>query len=243
MVSLVTGSSRGIGRSIVEEFAKRGIDVVINYNHNEEKAVELEKEIKEKYNVKTLLVKCDVSVEEEVEEMINKVIDEFGKIDILVNNAGVVRDTPFMDVRVKDFRRILDVNLIGTYLCTKYVLKNMLEEKKGVIINISSSNAIDSYNTFSVAYDASKSGIISLTHNTALEAAPFVRVNAVCPGWVDTEMNKDLDIGQIEEEKRKIMLNRFAKVEDISKVVVFLASSDAKYINDAIIKVDGGRYN
>ena len=243
MVSLVTGSSRGIGKSIVEEFAKRGIDVVINYHKNEEKALELEKEIKEKYNVKTLVVKCDVSKEDEVEAMVNQIVDYFGGIDILVNNAGVCRDSLLLDKSVKDFKRILDVNLIGTYLCTKYAMKNMLEEKKGVIINISSNNAIDSYYPASAAYDASKAGVISLTHNTAIEGAPFIRVNAICPGWVETDMNDGLDIGQIEEEKRKILLNRFGKVEDISKVVVFLASSDAKYINDTVIKVDGGKYN
>ena len=243
MVSLVTGSSRGIGRSIVEEFAKRGIDVVINYKKDEKTALEFEKYLKEKYNVGVLVLQCDVSVEEEVEDMVNRVIDEFGKIDILVNNAGIEKDTPFMDIRVKDFERILNVNLIGTYLCSKYVLKNMLDNKKGVIINISSNNALDAYYPESAAYDASKAGVISLTHNLAIEAAPFVRVNAICPGWIDTDMNNGLDLGQIEDEKRKILLNRFGKVEDISKVVVFLASNDAKYINDSIIRVDGGRYN
>ncbi|MBQ1550853.1 MAG: SDR family oxidoreductase, partial [Bacilli bacterium] len=149
----------------------------------------------------------------------------------------------FNEIKVRDFKRILDVNLIGTYLCSKYASRFMLESKKGVIINISSSNAIDSYYPESAAYDASKIGIISLTHNMAREYAPFIRVNTVCPGWVDTDMNQNLSIEQIEEEKRKILLNRFADVEDISKVVVFLTSSDAKYVNDAIIKIDGGRYN
>ena len=243
MVALITGSSRGIGKSIAIEFAKRGIDVVINYYKNEKAALELEKYIKETYNVNVLVLQADVSVEEEVEDMINKVIDEFGKIDILVNNAGVERDTNFMDIRVKDFKRILDVNLIGTFLCSKYAAHNMLESKSGIIINISSNNAIDAYYPESSAYDASKSGVISLTHNMAREFAPFIRVNAICPGWVETDMNEGLDMGQIEEEKRKILLNRFAEVEDISKVVVFLASNDAKYINNSIIKVDGGRYN
>lgn len=243
MVSLVTGSSRGIGKSIVEEFAKRGIDVVINYHKNEEKALELEKEIKEKYNVKTLVIKCDVSIEEEVEEMINKVIDEFGKIDILVNNAGVERDTSFLDIRVKDFKRILDVNLIGTYLCSKYAGKIMLENKKGKIINISSTNAIDTYYPESCDYDASKAGVISLTHNFARSFAPFINVNCICPGWTKTGMNKDLSIDQIEKERKKILLGRFATPEEIAKVVLFLASNKASYINDTIIRVDGGKYN
>ena len=149
----------------------------------------------------------------------------------------------FTDIKVKEFRRILDVNLIGTYLCSKYAYLYMKEKKKGVIINISSTNAIDTYYPESAAYDSSKAGIISLTHNMAVDFAPFVRVNCVCPGWVKTDMNKELTYDQIEEEKKKILLNRFADSDEIAKVVVFLASKDASYINDSIIRVDGGRYN
>ena len=237
MIALVTGSSRGIGRSIICEFARRGIDVVINYYKNEEAAKELEKEIKSKYKVRVMSIACDVSKEEDVRSMFDKIIDEFGSVDILVNNAGICRD------RIKEFRRILDVNLIGTYLCSKYAYLYMKENKKGVIINISSTNAIDTYYPESAAYDASKSGVISLTHNMAVEFAPFIRVNCVCPGWVKTDMNKDLDFDQIDTEKKKILLNRFGEVDEIAKVVVFLASKDASYINDSIIRIDGGRYN
>ena len=243
MIALVTGSSRGIGRSIICEFARRGIDVVINYYKNEEAAKELEKEIKSKYKVRVMSIACDVSKEEDVRSMFDKIIDEFGSIDILVNNAGICRDTMFTDIKIKEFRRILDVNLIGTYLCSKYAYLYMKEKKKGVIINISSTNAIDTYYPESAAYDSSKAGVISLTHNMAVEFAPYIRVNSVCPGWVKTDMNKDLSFDQIEEEKRKILLNRFAEMEEIAKVVVFLASKDASYINDSIIRVDGGRYN
>lgn len=243
MIALVTGSSRGIGRSIIEEFARRGIDVVINYYKNKDNALELEKEIKSKYKVRVMSIGADVSNEEEVRLMFDKIIDEFGSIDILVNNAGICRDSMFTDIKIKEFRRILDVNLIGTYLCSKYAYLYMKENKKGVIINIGSTNAIDTYYPESAAYDASKAGVISLTHNMAMEFAPFIRVNSVCPGWVKTDMNKDLDFDQIEEEKKKILLNRFGEVDEISKVVVFLASKDASYINDSIIRVDGGRYN
>ena len=243
MIALVTGSSRGIGRSIICEFARRGIDVVINYYKNEEAAKELEKEIKSKYKVRVMSICSDVSKEEDVRLMFDKIIDEFGSIDILVNNAGICRDTMFTDIKIKEFRRILDVNLIGTYLCSKYAYLYMKEKKKGVIINISSTNAIDTYYPESAAYDSSKAGVISLTHNMAVEFAPFIRVNSVCPGWVKTDMNKDLSFDQIEEEKRKILLNRFADSDEIAKVVVFLASKDASYINDSIIRVDGGRYN
>ena len=243
MVVLVTGSSRGIGRSIIIEYAKRGLDVVINYHKNEKLAKELEKEIKDRYDVRVLTIKCDVSKEEEVEKMFNQIIDEFGKIDILVNNVGLSRDTLFMDISTKDFKRIIDVNLIGTYLCSKYALKEMLNNKKGSIVNISSTNAIDTYYPESAAYDASKSGVISLTHNLAIEGAPFVRVNCICPGWVNTSMNEKLSFEQIEEEKRKILLNRFGEAKEIAKLVVFVSSSDGSYINDSIIRVDGGKYN
>ena len=119
----------------------------------------------------------------------------------------------------------------------------MLEKKQGKIINIASSNALDTYYPESCDYDASKAGVISLTHNFALEFAPFIQVNCVCPGWTKTDMNKDLSIDQITEEKKKILLGRFANPEEIAKVVAFLASNKASYVNDSIIRVDGGKYN
>ena len=242
IVALVTGSNRGIGKSCIEEFAKAGVDVVINYCHHKAEAEKLEAYIKEKYNVNVLTIKCDVSKEEEVEAMVNEIVDQFGGIDILVNNAGVSRDSLLLDKTVKEFQRVLDVNLIGTYLCSKYVGKVMLDAKKGKIINIASTNAIDTFYPESCDYDASKAGVISLTHNLAREFAPFITVNCVCPGWTKTDMNKDLSIEQIVEEKKKILLGRFAEPEEISKVIVFLASSKANYINDSIIRVDGGSY-
>ena len=243
LVALVTGSNRGIGKSCIIEFAKAGIDVVINYCHHEDEALELEKFIKSNFNVRVMTIKCDVSKEDEVEMMVNTVIDNFGKIDILVNNASVCRDSLLLDKSVRDFRRIIDVNLIGTYLCSKYVGKVMLENKMGRIINVSSTNALDTYYPESCDYDASKAGVISLTHNLAREFAPHILVNCVCPGWVKTDMNKDLSIEQIQEEKKKILLGRFAEPEEIARVVLFLASPRANYINDSIIRVDGGKYN
>ena len=242
-VALVTGSNRGIGASCIKAFAKEGANVVINYCHHEEEALKLKKEIEEEYNVEALVIKCDISNEEEVENMVNTVVDYFGGIDILVNNAGVARDSLLLDKTVKEFKRVLDVNLLGTYLVSKYVGKVMLQQKKGKIINISSTNAIDTYYPESCDYDASKAGVISLTHNLAREFAPFINVNCVCPGWTKTSMNKDLSLDQINEEKRKILLNRFAEPEDIANVVLFLSSNKANYVNDSIIRVDGGKYN
>lgn len=243
VVALVTGSNRGIGASCIEEFAKKGVNVIINYCHHEKEAKNLEKHIKENYNVEVLTIKCDISKEDEVEEMINTIIDHFGGLDILVNNASVSRDSLLLDKNIKEFKRVLDVNLIGTYLCSKYAGKVMLNQKRGKIINISSTNAIDTYYPESCDYDASKAGVISLTHNFAREFAPFINVNCICPGWVKTPMNKGLSLEQIAKEKKKILLNRFAEPEEIAKMVLFLSSSNADYVNDSIIRIDGGKYN
>lgn len=242
-VALITGSNRGIGKTCAILFAKNGCDVVINYCHHEQEAIEVKNYIEENYNVNCMVIKCDISQEEEVEEMVNQIVDAYGTIDILVNNASVCRDSLFMDKSIKAFRRILDVNLIGTYLCSKYVGKVMLEKKCGKIINVASTNAIDTYYPESCDYDASKAGVVSLTHNMAREFAPNILVNCVCPGWVKTDMNKDLSIEQINEERKNILVGRFAEPEEIAKVICFLASPQASYINDSIIRVDGGKYN
>ena len=237
---LITGASRGIGASCAVEFAKNGYDVIINYLSNEEKAEILKKEIETNYNVRVLIIKADISKEEEVRNMVDIIIKEFNHIDVLVNNAGIAIDTIFLDKTVENFRKTLDVNLIGTFLVSKYVGKYMLNNKKGSIINISSTNGIDTVYPESIDYDASKAGVISLTKNLAIEYAPYVRVNSVAPGWVLTEMNKELDSGFIKEETKKILLERFAEASEIAKVVVFLASDDSKYINSEVIRVDGG---
>ena len=240
---LVTGSNRGIGRSTIIEFAKAGLDVVINYCHHKEEAYELKDYVESNYNVRCLVVKCDVSKEDEVIEMINEIVDYFGSLDILVNNASVCRDSLLMDKDIDSFRRILDVNLIGTYLCSKYAVKIMLDNGSGSIINVSSTNALDTYYPESCDYDASKAGVISLTHNLAREFSPYIRVNCVCPGWVNTDMNKELSVEQVHEEEKNILLKRFADPEEIAKVIVFLASNKSSYVNDSIIRVDGGKLN
>ena len=242
-VVLVTGSNRGIGKSTIIEFAKAGLDVVINYCHHKEEAYELKEYVENNYNVRCLVVKCDVSKEDEVIEMINEIVDYFGSLDILVNNASVCKDSLLMDKDVESFRRILDVNLIGTYLCSKYAGKVMLDNGSGSIINVSSTNAIDTYYPESCDYDASKAGVISLTHNLAREFSPYIRVNCVCPGWVNTDMNKELSVEQVHEEEKNILLKRFAEPEEIAKVIVFLASNKSSYVNDSIIRVDGGKLN
>lgn len=238
-VCLVTGGSRGIGRATVLEFAKNGYNVVINYVNNSVIAEELKKEVESKYGICALTIKCDVANELEVRNMVEEVINTFGEIDVLVNNAGIAIDTTFEDKTVENFRRTLDVNLIGMFLVSKEVGKYMLNVNKGSIINISSTNGIDTVYPESLDYDCSKAGVISLTKNLAIQYAPYIRVNSIAPGWVLTEMNKELDQEFVKEEEEKILLNRFATPEEIAKVIYFVAV-DASYINNEVIRVDGG---
>lgn len=235
---LVTGSSRGIGRATIIEFAKKGYNVIINYNNSYNEAMSLKEEVENKYNIKSLVVKCDVSKENEVVEMVNTIKNTFNTLDVVVNNASIAIDTIFEDKTVENFKKTLDINLIGTFLVSKYASKIM---DNGSIINISSTNGIDTLYPESLDYDASKAGVISLTKNFATALAPNIRVNTITPGWVNTDMNKELDEEFINEECQKIVLNRFAEPAEIAKVVVFLASDDASYINGAVIRVDGGQ--
>lgn len=237
---LVTGSSNGIGKETIIKFAKNNYNVVITYNNDKNSALELEREIKNKYNVNTLVIKCDVSNEEEIKSMVDRIINQFGKIDVLVNNAGIAIDTTFEDKTKDNFMKTLEVNLVGTFLVSKYVSIYMLKEKSGNIINVSSTNGIDSYYVESLDYDASKSGVISLTHNLANYLAPYVRVNCVCPGWINTKMNDCLSDEFKNKEVDKILLNRFADASEVANLIYFLASDEASYINDSIIKIDGG---
>ena len=238
-VAIVTGSSKGIGARCIIEFAKKGYDVVINYNKSKEEALKLQDEIK-KYKVNSLVIKCDIQSEEEIKKMVEEVINKFGQIDVLVNNAGIDISTLFDDKTKKNFMKTLEINLVGTFLVSKYVGKYMLKNKKGKIINISSTNGIDTNYPMCLDYDASKAGLISLTHNLSSYFAPYVRVNAIAPGWVDTDMNKELDDQYIKDECQSIYLKRFAKPEEIAKAIYFLASDDASYINNEVLRVDGG---
>lgn len=237
---LVTGSSRGIGAETIKKFASHGANVVINYVNDSDSAIRLKQEIEDAYGVRTLLIKCDISNELEVKKMIQEIIEKFGNIDILVNNAAIAIDKLFEDKTVEDFKRILDVNLIGTFLVSKYVSPYMLKNNFGRIINISSTNGIDTNYPESFDYDASKAGVISLTKNFAKEFAPIINVNAVAPGWVKTDMNKEISIEQENKLKGNILLNRFAEASEIADVIIFLASDDARYINNTVIRVDGG---
>lgn len=239
---LITGGSRGIGKETAREFAKKGYNIAINYVNNCKAINNLKDELVENYDTDVMICKCDVSNEISVQKMVDDIINYYGRIDVLINNAGISNDTLLEDKKVSDFKRVLDVNLVGPFILSREVGKHMLKNKSGVIINVSSTNGIDTYYEYSIDYDASKAALISLTHNLSKYLAPYVRVNAVAPGWVNTDMNKNLDEDYIKEEIKDIYLKRFAEAKEIAKVIYFLASDDASYITNEVIRVDGG-YN
>lgn len=239
---LITGGTRGIGEAISREFAKKGYNLIINYINSKEKAENLKAELEKIYNINVLTIQADLSDEKAIENMVDIAIDKFGKVDVLVNNAGIVIDKDFEDRTIEDWKKTLNINLIAPFILTKLIGKEMVKNKGGAIINISSTNGINTYYPTSVDYDASKSGLISLTYNSAVELAPYVRVNCIAPGWVNTEMNEELPEDFVKEETERILVKRFAEPEEIAKVATFLASDDASFINSTIIKVDEGWY-
>jgi 3-oxoacyl-[acyl-carrier protein] reductase len=241
-VALVTGSSKGIGKEIIRVLAKSGYDVVINYNTSEKEAYELNEEIS-KYNVRSLVIKCDVSNENEVKSMVEEIQSKLGSVDILVNNAAVNYNDFFYKKSVEDFKRTMDVNVLGAFLVSKYVSKDMINNKWGRIINISSTNGINTYYPVCLDYDASKAALISLTHNMAIEFAPYINVNAIAPGFIGTESELEgMDEEFIKSEEEKILIKRMGTPKDVANVVKFLVSEEASYINNTVIRVDGGQY-
>jgi 3-oxoacyl-[acyl-carrier protein] reductase len=235
-VALITGSSRGIGRATALLFAKEGANVVVNFCKEEKEANSVVQSIKN-MGSDAIAIKCDISKENEVRQMVENAIKKFGKIDILVNNAGIVFDLPFKDKTVEHWRRTLDVNLIGAFICSKYVTEYM---KKGRIINVASTNGIDGGCPESIDYDASKAGVISLTKNLAEQFAPHILVNCVAPGWVDTDINKDLPKDYVKSETKSILLKRFGKPEEVASTILFLASDESNFITGTTIVVAGG---
>ncbi len=238
-VALVTGASRGIGKATALLFAKEGAKVIINYVNAKKDADEVVRKIKA-LGSNAIAIQADVSGETAVKRMVNESIKKFGRIDILVNNAGIVFDVPFFEKTLAQWKRTIDVNLIGVFLCTKFVAIQMLKQKSGVIVNIASNNGLNKGSPDSMDYDATKAGIINITASLAKELAPHIRVNAVSPGWVDTDINRNLSKAYRESETEKILLKRWAKPEEIAEVILFLASDKASFVNGNNIIVDGG---
>lgn len=240
-VVLITGAAKGIGAAIAKKMASLDYNVVINYLTSETCAKNLKQEIEEKFQVQVKIIQGDIANEEIVKEMVKETINEFGHIDCLVNNAALCQDNYFQDKTGEEFCRVLNTNLVGTFLMSKYVGREMRKQKNGRIINISSTNALDTNETYSMDYDASKAGVISLTHNFANALAPYVLVNAIAPGWVSTDAVLEMNPTYLEEEKKKCMLERFGEPLEIANVVAFLASEEASYITSSVIRVDGGK--
>ena len=238
-VVLITGASRGLGANIAKEFSKLGANIIINYNNSKESAEQLKQELEQRYNNKILTIKADISNEEEVKNMVKQTQEVFGKVDILINNASIAIDTILENKTKENFMRILEVNLVGTFLVSKEV-SSIMTGNNPSIINISSTNGIDTEYVESLDYDASKAGVISLTKNLAKAYGPKIRVNAVAPGWIETDMTKDLSDEFRKQEEDKIIMERFATPEEIAKAVIFLASDDASYITGTTIRTDGG---
>lgn len=219
MKVLVTGGARGLGLAISLYYLKMGHSVVVNYNNSSDLALKLKSE----YGDRVSIVKADVSNEDDVKRM----FDALGKLDVVVNNAGIAKDSDPMEKSAEEFLEVIKVNLLGTFLVSKYAVNHVY---KGCIVNISSTNALDTYYPESMDYDASKVGVISLTHNFSLYLKDRgIRVNVVCPDWIDTDMNLGMD------EEYKKSLGVFLKPEEVAKVVYDVSIDES--VNDAVIRV------
>lgn len=237
--AVVTGGSRGIGKAIALQLAAKGANVVVNYTSSREAALAVVDEI-EAMGVSGKAVKADVSKGEEVENLVNEVLNTFGSIDILVNNAGIARDNLIIRMTEQEFDEVINTNLKGAFICTKSIARVMIKQKSGKIINVSSVVGIIG-NAGQSNYAAAKAGLIGFTKSMAKELAKRgINVNAVAPGFIETDMTLKLPEKVKEEFQKNIPLMRAGKPEDIAKVVLFLASEYSDYITGQVIHIDGG---
>ena len=238
-VALITGATRGIGKQIALTLAKEGYNIVINYREENDEVNTAKEEI-EAFGVECLTVKGDVSKFDECESFVKQTIEKFGQIDVLVNNAGITKDMLLMRMNKQDFEQVIDVNLIGTFNVTKNVISYMIKARTGRIINISSIVGING-NSGQTNYSASKAGIIGFTKSLAKEVASRnILVNAVAPGFIQTNMTDVLKEEVKEEIAKNIPLKRMGTAQDVANVVKFLASEDSSYITGQVLQIDGG---
>lgn len=238
-VALITGASRGIGKEIAKVLAQNGAICIINYAGSEELAIKAAQEIKDAGGV-AQVKKADVSDSQQCKDMIDEIVSEFGKIDILINNAGITKDGLLVRMKDEDFEKVIDVNLKGTFNCLKYASKYMMKKKTGAIVNVSSVSGVVG-NAGQSNYSASKAGVIGLTKSSAKElAGRNIRVNAIAPGFIQTDMTDILSEDVKQNIMNQIPLKRFGNVNEVAQTVLFLVSDMASYVTGQVINIDGG---
>ena len=238
-IAVVTGASRGIGKAIAMKFAQLGATVVINYNGSAQKAEEVKQSIIADGG-RAVIKQCNVADYDACEAFIKEVIDQFGRIDILVNNAGITKDGLIMRMSEEDFTNVVDVNLKGTFHCIRFASRQMMKQRSGRIINMSSVVGI-SGNAGQINYAASKAGVIGMTKSAAKElASRGITVNAIAPGYIETDMTNVLSDKVKEETMKQIPLGRLGQTGDIAAAAAFLVSDEAGYITGQVLAVDGG---
>mgnify|MGYP001027334350 CR=1 FL=1 len=240
--ALITGAAKGIGKAIALQLAEDGYNIVVNYNTSRKEAEELSPRIQKDYGVRCLAIQCDVSDEQAVDKMVTTIEEVLGGVDILINNAAIDLSNLFHLKTADEFRKTLNVNVVGAYNVAKRVYPHMLKNDYGRIINISSTNGINTYYPMCIDYDASKSALISLTHDLAFEMGPFIHVNCIAPGFIGTENELDgYDEEFLHAETEKIMVKRYGRPEEVAYLVSFLVSPKADFINNTVIRIDGGQ--
>lgn len=230
---LITGITGELGESICKLLVQNNFNVIGTYNKNIDKKNELE----HKYNIE--IIRCDLTSLDDINSLVSYVTNKYEHIDILINNAAFYYDEPLEEKTKDTFMKVLDTNLVGPFLLSREIAKYMLDNKYGKIINVASTNGIDTYYPESIDYDASKAGLINLTKNLAKYYAPYICVNAIAPGWIETKETLNMDESFIKEEKEKILLNRFGSLYEIARSILFLCEND--YIDGEIIRIDGGK--
>ena len=238
-VVLITGGTRGIGAATSKKFAQLGAKVVAIYNKDIKTALNFENEIKKSGgNIKCL--QFDISNIKNISQLVKRVTSEYGKIDILVNNAGIVFDREFEDIKYDESLEIVKTNMLAPLFLSQQIAPLMLKQGKGKIINVSSTSGMHDFNPGTADYAMTKLALQSLTKDLSMKYAPTINVNAVAPGWVNTDMNKDLPKEFVDEETKKYHMKRWAEPEEIADAIVYLASDTASYITGQILVLDGG---